>query len=1429
FSGKLTQTISLLDAYTASTPLSTVGPSRAFSDGELLYLDPSKYALPDDPLMPHLEDIYASPSEVIFTDLSYDDEGVVTDFNNLETTVSVSPTPATRIHTIQPKTQILRDLKSAVQTRSKVNKNSKAHALFQIKKVWILVDLLFGKKAIGTKWVYMNKKDERSVVVRNKARLVAQGHRQEEGIDYNEVFALVARIEAIRIFLAFASYMGFRVYQMDIKSAFLYGTINEEVYMSQPPGFVDPKFPNKVHKVVKALYGLHQASRACSIKKSWCDEFEELMKNRFQMSFMGELKEDVCACSRFQVTPKTLHLQVVKRIFWYHKGQLKLDLWYPKVSSFDLKLYSDSDYAGANLDKISTKGGCQFLGRRLISWQYKKQTIVATSVIEAEYNLVFHSKTKHIEIRHHFIRDTYEKKLIQVLKIHTNDNVADLLTKAFDVSSKELASLKKTALGKDISNPLMVGRFPKTTLPTRFEKTEPKNYTDDYLLKTLKTMFEQPDAEASVWRDHKGRYGLAKRYHLTHFTLEQMLNNVRLEVEEESEMSLELLRLVRRQLNEGIYVILEEDFDALLDEGSKILHSIGGTILKEEIFFEFDEFMAMAADENSESESDTKELPFGIIPINTDYKIKTSLEEPLMDLKRADNRPPMLEKDMYDSWKSIMELYTMNRQHGRMILVSVENGPLIWPSIEENGVTRPNKYSELSATEAIQADCDVKATNIILQGLPPEVYALFSNHRDTKELWERIQLLMQGTSLTKQEWECKLYDEFDKFSYKKRKHYKGGDPIDVINHMMGDTSLAAGTSRTYTSGASGNNFGKQRTVICYNCKGECHTSKQCTKPKRKGMSHGSRIRTSTHIDYHHPQCCLLTDELDAHDSDCDEINTAKVVLTENLSHCGSDDLADVHNHNNMNHNMINQAVQVMPLSEQSNIVNQSETEITSDSNIIPYSQYVNESQQAAVQNSNSLAQQDALILSKAQQLEPKLYDGNVIQKTNAIVIHDSEETLMLAEESQLTPSTRSTQVEVPTELPKVSMVNTSLKKLKHHLASFDVVVKERTTATAIIKGNACPLTRITTTSKVPLRKPIVLESNPPKHVVTLVYSLKPKASRKNFLYLDSDCSKHMTRDRSQLTNFVDKFLGTVKFGNDHVAKIMGYGDYQIGNVMISRVYFVDGIRNNLFSVGKFCDSDLEVAFRQHICFIRNLEDNGTAFVNQTLREYYEQVGISQETFVAWSPQQNDVVEKRNHTLIEADRTMLIYARALLFLWAEAVATACFTQNHSIIRLRHSKTPYELLHNKLPDLSYFHVFGALCYPTNDSEDLGKTRVKSYFFNTVCTTIKNRLGFVISPLFDELLTHPLSVDHPTPKVIAPIAKVVAPELTASTSSPSSTTVDQDATSPSNSQSTPETQPPIIPNDVEEDNHDIEVAYMSNDLYFSIPIPEATSDQS
>ncbi|GKA59987.1 uncharacterized mitochondrial protein-like protein [Tanacetum coccineum] len=295
----------------------------------------------------------------------------------------------------------------------------------------------------------------------------------------------------------------------------------------------------------------------------------------------------------------------------------------------------------------------------------------------------------------------------------------------------------------------------------------------------------------------------------------------------------------------------------------------------------------------------------------------------------ADNRPPMLEKELYDSYKIRMELYIMNRQHRRMILESIENGPLIWPTIEENGVIRPRKYSELTHADAIQAD--------------------FS-----KDLWKRIQLLMRGTSLTKQKRECKLYDEFDKFAYKKGETLRDFylrfllilNDLNIYNLKLEQfqgrqTSFDVGTSRTCTPGASGSNSGKQRTVICYICKGEGHMSKQCTKPKRKQDDSWFKDKVLLSVITHN--AAYQANDLDAYDSDCDELNTAKVALMANLSHYGSDALAEVHNPYNMDNNMINQGLQAMSSSEQSNVVDQTETKITSDSNIIPYSQYLRES------------------------------------------------------------------------------------------------------------------------------------------------------------------------------------------------------------------------------------------------------------------------------------------------------------------------------------------------------------------------------------------------------------------------------------------------------------------------------------------------------
>ncbi|GKC75839.1 retrovirus-related pol polyprotein from transposon TNT 1-94 [Tanacetum coccineum] len=589
-----------------------------------------------------------------------------------------------------------------------------------------------------------------------------------------------------------------------------------------------------------------------------------------------------------------------------------------------------------------------------------------------------------------------------------------------------------------------------------------------------------------------------------------------------------------------------------------------------------------------------------------------------------------------------MELYMMNRPHGRMILASVEKGPLVWPSITEDGVTRLKEYVELTPAEAIQADCDIKAINIILQGLPTEIYALVSQHRVAKDLWEKIKLLMQGTSLTKQERECKLYDEFDKFTYKKGEtlheyylrftlllndmniykmpleqfqvntkflntlpdewskfvtdvklvkdlhttnvdqlhahlqqherhaievrlmHERNPDPLALVaSHQLTQpayqshlhthpqslsqhhvspyqssqfvtpyqhqqfstssntssnyrarptneyqstvhhnvysqqpsipqseyapityqqqqpdfsnqiqsfltavvtsrypttnnqlrtssnprqqatiydgkvtvqpvqgrqTTYAAGTTRKFTPGASGSNTGKQRTVICYNCKGEGHIAKQCTKPKRKrddtwfndkvllvqAQASGQALtedeiafladpglpdnQTSQSVITHN--AAYQADDLDAYDSDCDELNSAKIALMANLSRNGSDALTEVHNQDNLNYDLFNQSEQIMTSSEQSNDVSQSETDIISDSNIIPYSQYLSETQQETVQNSNSSAQQDVLILSMFDQITTQVTHCNTVNKALTTELDRYKEELKDLKEKQ---------------------------------------------------------------------------------------------------------------------------------------------------------------------------------------------------------------------------------------------------------------------------------------------------------------------------------------------------------------------------------------------------------------------------------------------
>nr|GEU52115.1 hypothetical protein [Tanacetum cinerariifolium] len=912
----------------------------------------------------------------------------------------------------------------------------------------------------------------------------------------------------------------------------------------------------------------------------------------------------------------------------------------------------------------------------------------------------------------------------------------------------------------------------------------------------------------------------------------------------------------------------------------------------------------------------------------------TTLAEHII-VTRAENRPPMLEKPMYDSWASRICLFIKGNKHGRMILDSIDYGLLSYTTVEENRQTIPQKYSELTEAQQLQDDCDVQATNIILHGLPPDVVIVQQvqgrqNHNYASTRNKGIATTSKG-------------------------NFTGGQPRVEASQILDVEQL----SFLATPGIS-------KALVA-----------QQTIPQNSSFQ---------------------TEDLDAYDSDCDDLSSAKAVSMANLSSCDLEVLSEDTNSFAPNDllvlSLVEQMTHHIALLDKENqtnkMVNESltaELERYKKVTILNKDLIVIAKEHAVI---FVIDNEETLILeeeSRSKMLD-KQNDPISIEKKIKISLIDYSTLNRIKEDFGIrfvTQKELSTQqafwlkhsslsetpvkshtpvrIEAPSELPKIFQrenfgVNLNaptfnqlfeINELKAQLQEKDTVIRnlkdrikslngndsldyvkkdineietinielehrnskgKNVVDTAVSKPSATIALGMFTLDIEPISPKLknnrdahevyiektieytdtlcgfekrartqnpsepLLESacmftkhiqellvyvsqtcpNSPKPSEKLTNSLKTKDSNKPLLtstrvkpttrasgsklsgntknnritrpsssnqknkvedhsrkvksslnkmnsvskLVNSGCSKHMTGNRSQLINFVCKFLGTVKFGNDHIAKIMGYEYYQMGNVTISQVYYVEGLdgvdllkgsrvrglpkikyqNDHLCSIyaldkskkhsykPKAEDSIQEKLYLMHIYLcgpirvqsirrrkfilvivddfsrfkwvkilrskdeglefvikflkmtqvrlnatIRNIRtDNGTEFVNQTLRDYYKEVRISHQILVARTPQQNGVIERRNRTLIEVARTMLIFSKDLLSLWAEAVATACYTQNRSTIQKRHNKTPYALLHDRKPDLSYLHVFGALCYPTNDGKDLGKSKPK-----------------------------------------------------------------------------------------------------------------------
>nr|GEU61482.1 uncharacterized mitochondrial protein AtMg00810-like [Tanacetum cinerariifolium] len=676
-------------------------------------------------------------------------------------------------------------------------------------------------------------------------------------------------------------------------------------------------------------------------------------------------------------------------------------------------------------------------------------------------------------------------------------------------------------------------------------------------------------------------------------------------------------------------------------------------------------------------------------------------------LSGAENRPPMLEKDMYNSWKSIMELYMMNRQHERMILLSVENGPLIWPTIKENGVTRPRKYSELTLVEPIQADCDVNVTKIIIQVITSRYPTTNNQLRDSSN--PRQQATINDGRVTLQLVQGRKF------------------------------SFTTGTIRTYTLGASGSNFGQQRTVVCYNY---------------PGIVEGQATQTViTHnVDYQE-------DYLDAYESDCDELNTTKVAIVANLSHYGSDVLAEaVDQHHLKSKTFEVKKNQVLNENERllEQVINKYIVNIVVHSSVD--NDYVNVHESQSQEKDTIITKLKDRIKSLSGNVNKDKVKKNIDEIETINIELDHRVSKLIAKNEhlkqaykQLYDSIKPTRVRFKEKcdalinqvnqksmeifdlnenfLEKgliITALRDELRKLKgkelvdnvvttHTIAlemlKIDVeplaprLLNNRTAHSNYIRlsyeqGNACPLTRITTPTEVPPRKRTVLENDTPKPVVTLVYSRKPNKSETNVPVSKPKIIKSKSTNNKEPNKSWGSIVSNVPSSSLNECRssklFSGYGDYHIGNVMISRVYYVEGLRHNLFSVGKFCDSNLKVAFRQHTCYISNLE------------------GV-------------DLLTGSQGDNLNSEPTV------------------------------HEITPTTISSKLVPN------------PSSSTSFVPPSRIDWVL--------------LFQPLFDELLNPPSSVDHLPPEVIAPMVEAVAPEPAASTGSPSSTIVDQDAPSANN----------------------------------------------
>ncbi|GJZ25897.1 hypothetical protein Tco_0570150 [Tanacetum coccineum] len=775
-------------------------------------------------------------------------------------------------------------------------------------------------------------------------------------------------------------------------------------------------------------------------------------------------------------------------------------------------------------------------------------------------------------------------------------------------------------------------------------------------------------------------------------------------------------------------------------------------------------------------------------------------------LSGGDNKPPMLEKHLYDSWKSRMELYMLNRPQGRMILASVEKGPLVWPSITEDGVTRLKEYIELTPAESIQADCDIKAINIILQGLPTEIYALVSQHRVAKDLWEKIKLLMQGTSLTKQERECKMYDEFDKFTYKKveslheyylrftlllnymniykmpleqfqvntkflntlpdewskfvtdvklvkdlhttnvdqlhaylqqherhankvRLMHERDDPIDAINHMM--SFLTAVVTSRYPSTnnqlRTSSNPRQQATIydgkVTVNLSGERNLHILLNNEKIHTWSQVT-VLTLKPLRLHYSTMLLVqADDLDAYDSDCDELNSAKIALMANLSRNGSDALTE-YALDTLAYELIIKTEQIMT-SSNSLICESAETEITRLSKKEPLPQLSLRKNSVLDQNAPSFTQLFELSELRAQSQEKDTVIVKLKEQIKSLKgnVDDSKVKMDMDKIETLN-------IELEHRVTKLVAENEHLKQTYKQL--YDSIkpkrVQSKEQCDALIKQVNIKSGEISNLNAKLQEQGLVLAA-----LKNELRKLKGKA-------LDKEAIETHSVDPKVSKDNVEPI--TPKLLNKRTAHSSYIKHTQEEALVLRDIELLSHISRTCPSINNFDPQLVAVTPRKKDKKVRHGLVRGLPKLKFEKDHLCSACALGKKFKETHKPKSEDTKQENSYLLHDV---------------------SCGPMLRSDSPIRHGKTPYELLHDKPPDLSYLHVFGALCYPTNDCENLGKLQPKADIVTSDQSSSSDVIHTIVPP--DHQVSEHNSKwtkDHPLENIIGALDRPVSTRL-------------------------------------------------------------------